>query len=119
MREMNNNIKKKPARQARVTTGYYRTTNLGPCRWSRDPVQQEIGQWRLGLRLLSLPQGSQAGEVVSSSAAFGRRLTEALSHSGRTGGTVFLEELLQEEEAEDNDEAEKARPGLTMFTDGS
>ena len=50
----------------------------------------------------------------------------ALAYAGRTESTVLLEEpetldaeLQQEEEAEDKAEADKARPGLTMFTDGS
>jgi len=47
-------------------------------------------------------------------------------YGGQTEKTVLLEEpgtldaeLLQEEEAEAKAEAEKTRPGLTMFTDGS
>jgi len=47
-------------------------------------------------------------------------------HRGLTESTVLLEEpetldaeLRQEEEAEARAEAERARPGLTMFTDGS
>jgi len=49
-----------------------------------------------------------------------------LSHDGPTESTVLLEEsetleaeLLQEEEAEAKAEAERTRPGLTMFMDGS
>ena len=55
-----------------------------------------------------------------------RRLTGTLAYAGRTESTVLLEEpeyldaaLLQEEEEAAKAEAEKARPGLTMFTDGS
>ena len=55
-----------------------------------------------------------------------RRLKNALAYGGQTEKTVLLEEpgtldaeLLQEEEAEAKAEAEKTRPGLTMFTDGS
>ena len=47
-------------------------------------------------------------------------------HMGQTESTVLLEELetldaelWQEEEAEARAEAERARPELTMFTDGS
>jgi len=54
--------------------------------------------------------------------AIGQRLTNAIAYAGRMESTVLLEEpetldaeLLQEEEAE----AEKERPGLTVFTDGS
>jgi len=67
-------------------------------------------------------QGDQAREIVGAPTAIGRRLTNALAYAGRTESTVLLEEpesldaeLLQEEEAE----AEKVPPGLTMFTDGS
>jgi len=62
---------------------------------------------------------------VGAPTVIGRRLTNALAYGGRTESTVLLEEpetleveLLQEE-AEAKAEAEKARPGLTMFTDGS
>lgn len=54
--------------------------------------------------------------------AIGRRLKNALGYSSRVESTVLLvepetldTELLQEEEAD----AEKPKPGLTMFTDGS
>ena len=65
-------------------------------------------------------------EVVGGPIGIGRRLTNALAYTGRTESTVLLEEpetleaeLLQEEEAEAKAEAEKVRPGLTMFTNGS
>ena len=74
---------------------------------------------------LSLPQGDEAKEVVSAPTAIGRRLTTDLTYAGTTESIVLLEEpetldaeLLQEEEAEAKAEAEKTRPGLTMFTDG-
>jgi len=83
-------------------------------------------QRRFGLWLLSLPQGDQAREIVGAPTAIGWRLVNALAYAGRTESTVLLEEsetlgaeLLQEEEAEARAEAEKIRPGLTMFTDGS
>ena len=70
------------------------------------------------LRLLSLLQGDQAREIVGAQTALGRRLTNTLAYVRRTESTVLLEEpktldaeLLQEE-------TEKARPGLTIFTDG-
>jgi len=54
------------------------------------------------------------------------RLTNTLVHGGPTESTVLLEEpetldaeLLQQEEAEAKSEAERTRPGLTMFADGS
>jgi len=56
----------------------------------------------------------------------GRRLTNVLAYGGQTESTVLLEEpetldaeLRQEEEAEAKAEAERIRPGLTLFTDGS
>jgi len=89
-------------------------------------TQLENRQRRFGLRLLSLPQGDQAREIVGAPTEIGRRLTNALAFAGRTETTVLLEEpetldaeLLQEEEAEAKAEAGKTRPGLTMFTDGS
>ena len=70
------------------------------------------------LRLLSLLQGDQAREIVGAQTALGRRLTNTLAYVRRTESTVLLvepktldAELLQEE-------TEKARPGLTIFTDG-
>jgi len=64
--------------------------------------------------------------MVGATAEMGRRLRNALTYTGRTESTILLEEpetldaeLLQEEEAEAKTEAEKDRPGLTMFTDGS
>jgi len=89
-------------------------------------AQLENRQRRFGLRLLSLPQGDQAREIVGAPTEIGRRLTNALAYAGRTENTVLREELenfdaelLQEEEAEAKAKAEKGRPGLTMFTDGS
>ena len=58
--------------------------------------------------------------------AVGNRIEDALGCSGRMERAVLLEEpetldveLLQEEEAAAKAEAEKRRPGLTIFTDGS
>jgi len=88
-------------------------------------VQLENRQRRFGLRLLSLPLEHQARQVVGAPTGIGRRLTNALAHGGQTEVTVLLEEpetleaeLLQDEEAEAKVEAERTRPGLTMFTDG-
>jgi len=116
--------------EARVTTGCFRTTNLGA--FSMEPglraatTQLENRQRRFGLRLLSLPQGDQAREAVGAPTEIGRRLTNAFTYAGGTKSTILLEEpetlgaeLLQEEEAEAKAEAEKDHPGLTMFTDGS
>jgi hypothetical protein len=67
-----------------------------------------------------------AREIVGAPAEIRRRLTNALAYEGRSESTILLEEpetlageLLQEEGAEVNAEAEKVLPGLTMFTDGS
>jgi len=116
--------------EARATTGCFRTTNLGALSMESGlraaTAQLENRKRRFGLRLLSLPLGDQAREVVGAPTGIGRRLTNTLVHSGLTESTVLLEEpetldaeLLQEEEAEAKAEAERTRPGLTMFTDGS
>jgi len=55
-------------------------------------AQLENRQRRFGQRLLSLPQGDQVREVVGAPTQIGHRLTNALTHSGRTEGTVLLEE---------------------------
>ena len=64
--------------------------------------------------------------MVGAPTGIGRQLTNALAFGGRTENSVTLEEpetvdaeLLQAEEAEQKSEAERTRPGLTMFTDGS
>jgi len=56
----------------------------------------------------------------------GRRLENALGYSGSVETTVLLEDpeildakVIQEDEAAAKGEAERHRPGLTMFTDGS
>jgi len=116
--------------QARATTGCFRTINLGALSMESGlraaTMQLENRQRRFGLRLLSLPQGDQARDVVGVPTEIGRRLTNALAYAGRTESTIPLEEpetlgaeLLQEEEASAKAEAERDRPGLTMFTDGS
>jgi len=89
-------------------------------------TQLENRQRRFGLRLLLLPKGDQAREIVGAPTEIGRRLTNAVAYTGRVESTVRREEpetlageLLQEKEAEAKAAAEKERPGLTMFTDGS
>jgi hypothetical protein len=56
----------------------------------------------------------------------GSRLKNALVHRGRTETTVLLEEpksldaeMIQEDEKAAKAEAERLRPGITIFTDGS
>jgi len=116
--------------EARATMGCFRTTNLGALPMESGlraaTAQLENRQRPFGLRLLSLPLGDQAREVVGAPTGIGRRLTNTLAHGRPTESTVLLEEpetldaeLLQEEEAEAKAEAERTRPGLTMFTDGS
>ena len=116
--------------QARATTGAFRTTNPGALSMEsglRPAANQlENRQRRFGLRLLSLSRGDKAREVVGSRTAIGQRLSTALACTGRTEETVLQEdpetmdaELMQEEEEEAKKEAEKACPGLTVFTDGS
>jgi len=116
--------------EARATTGCFRTTNLGALSMESGlraaATQLENRQRRFGLWLLSLPQGDQAREIVGAPTEIGRRLTNALAYAGRVESTVLCEEpetldaeLLQEEEAEAKTAAERERPGLTMFTDGS
>jgi len=89
-------------------------------------AQPENRQRRFGLRLVGLPQSDQARKVVGTPTAIGRWLVNALAHSGGVESTVMLDEpeildveLLQEEEAEAKTQAERTRPELTMFTDGS
>jgi len=106
-------------RDARVTTGCFRTTNHSALSTEsglrRATAQLENRQRRFGVLLLSLPPGDQAREIVGASTTIGRRLMEALAYAGRTERTVLLEEpetldagLLQEEEAEAKGEAEKS-----------
>jgi len=118
-------------REARATTGAFRTTNLGALSMEsglRPATNQlENHQRRFGLRLLSLPLGEKAREVVSSNIPLGKRLSSTLAHFWtETERTVLLEEpesfdaeLIQEQREEAKKEAEKERPGLVMFTDGS
>jgi len=90
--------------------------------------QLENRQRRFGVRLLSLPQGDEARKVViGGSTAIGKRLKTALNRIWTsTEQTVLLEdpepfnaELIQEDREEAKREAEKERPELVMFTDGS
>jgi ribonuclease HI len=94
-------------------------------------MQSGLHQRRLGLRLLSLPEGDQARDVVGAAPWIGKRLKNALAHKGRTESTVLLEEpealdaetiqedAIQEDEKSATAKAGRARPGITMFMDGS
>ena len=115
--------------EARATIGSFRTTNLGALSIESGlraaTTQLENRPRRFGLRLLSLPHGDQARDVVVARTEIGRRLTNAPTYAGSADSTVLLEEIeildaeqLQDEEAEDKAEAERARHALTTFTDG-
>jgi hypothetical protein len=117
-------------RQGRAVTGCFRLTNMGALAMESGlrpaAAQLENRRRRFGLRLLSLPQGNQAKEVVGARSGIGKRRKNALAHRGRTETTVLLEEpealdakTMQEDEKMAKAEAERTRPGLTMFTDGS
>ena len=118
-------------REARATTGCFRTTNQGALAMEsglRPAVNQlENRQRRFGLRLLRLPQGDKARDIVGAQTAIGKRLGTTLSYTWtETEKTVLLEvpvaldaTTVQEEREEAKREAEKERPGLVMFTDGS
>jgi len=104
--------------EARMTTGCFRTTNLGVLSMESSlraaTAQLENRQRLFGLRLLSLPEGDQTQEVVGAHTEIGRWLKNALAHGGQTERAVLLEkpetldaELLREEEAEVKAEAEK------------
>jgi hypothetical protein len=119
-------------KQARAVTRCFQTTNLGALAMESGlrpaTAQLENRQRHFGLRLLSLPDGEQAREVVGARSEIGRRLKNALAlaRRGRTETTVLLEEpevldaeTIQEDEKTAKAEAERVRPGITMFTDGS
>jgi ribonuclease HI len=64
--------------------------------------------------------------LVRAASGIGKRLKNALALRGRTETTVLLEEpealdarTIQEDEKAAKAEAERVRPGITMFTDGS
>jgi len=117
--------------EARAVTGCFRTANLGALMSEAElrpaPVQVENRQRRYGLRLLGLPQGSLAKEVLKFPAGIGRRLVVALEHSGRTKATVLQSPpgaldgaaLVVEDRIRAKETAEHPPTGLVIFTDGS
>jgi hypothetical protein len=117
--------------QARATTGAFRTTNLGALSMKsgiRPATNQlENRQRHFALRLLSLPQGEAARNVVGADTAVGKRLATALKYTWtETEATVlpkkhqmFDVRVIQDEKEAAKKEAEKEREGLVMFTDGS
>jgi len=72
--------------EAHAVTGCFRTTNLGAltAESSLRPAvaQLENRQRRFAVRLISLPQGSEAKKVVGAPSGLGRRLVEALGFAG-------------------------------------
>ena len=123
-------LQKEENKQARAVTGCSRTTNCGALAMESGfklaTAQLDNRQRRFGLWLLSLPDGDQAREVVGARSGIGGRLKNALAHRGSTEMTVLLEEpealdaeIIQEDEKTAKVEAERIRPGLTIFTDGS
>ena len=122
-------LQKEVNKQAWAVTGCFRTTNCRALAMELGlrpaTAQLENRQRRFGLRLLSVPDGDQAREVVGARSGIGGRLKNALVHRGSTEMTVLLEELealntetIQEDEKRAKVEVERIRPGLTMFTDG-
>ena len=117
--------------QAQATTGAFWTTNLGALsmdsRLRPATNQLENRQRRFALRMLSLPQGEEARNLVSSNTKIGKRLGTALNYTWMsTEETVLNEEsrtldakLIQEGREEAKKVAEVQRPGLVMFTDRS
>jgi len=123
-------LQKEVNKQARTVTVCFRTTNCGALAMESGlrlaTAQLENRQQCFGLLLLSLPDGDQAREVVGARLGIGGRLKNALTHRGSTEMTVLLEEpealdaeRIQEDKKTAKAEAERIRPGLTMFTDGS
>jgi len=123
-------LQKEVNKQARAVTGCFRTTNCRALAMESElrlvTAQLENQQQRFGLRLLSLPDGDQAREVVGARLGIGGRLKNALAHRGSTEMTVLLEEpealdaeTIQADEKTAKAEAERIKPGLTMFTGGS
>jgi len=116
--------------EGRGVTGCFRTTNQGALASEaglRPAVAQlENRQRRFGARLLGLPEGEQARQVVGAPSGIGRRIETVLGYAGRTeeivlpavpekiGAVIIIEEPKGAKE-----EAERDRPGLTLFTDGS
>jgi hypothetical protein len=76
-------LQKEVNKQARAVTGCFGTTNLDALAMESGlrpaTSQLENRQCRFGLRLLSLPDGDQAREVVGGRSGMGRRLKNALA----------------------------------------
>ena len=117
-------------RQARAITGFFRTTNMGALTAEAGlrptSAQLDNRQRRYGLRLLSLPQGMQARDLLRAANGIGKQLLTAPGYSGRAEETILREApeafeatITVKEQAEALAAAGERRPGLTLFTDGS
>jgi len=115
---------------ARAITGASRATNTGAL--SAEPgllpaaAQLNNRKRRFAVRLISLPQGDQARELVGAASTLGSSLESFLGHPDRREETVLLESVehldtttVVEDEARAKYEAERQRPGLVIFTDRS
>jgi hypothetical protein len=116
--------------EARAVTGCFWRTNSGAlvAEAGLRPATAQLDSRirRYGLRLLSLPLGSQAKEILETPMGVGKRLKTALGYSGRTETTVLPERpgtldavVVMESQAEAIKEAGRLRQGLTIFTDGA
>jgi hypothetical protein len=114
--------------ESRAVTDCFRTAKKGALAMESGlrpaATQLENRQRRFGPRLRSLPQRSQAKEVVVAASGLGKTVETALGYSRRMETTTLLEdpeafdaETIQEAEATAKSEAERSRPGLTVFID--
>jgi len=111
---------------------------MKPCRQAVKDRFPEPSEHHITTKELARRLGSRSSNVISDPSCTFKGYVHceamletpshaaSLHHAGRTESTVPLEELetldaelLQEEEAEVKADADKARPGLTIFTDGS
>jgi len=111
-------------REARATTGCFRTTSLGSLSMESGlgpaAAQLEDRQRRFGLRLLCLPQGDQAREIIGTPTAMINR-TKAYERSclrRKNRGYSFARRTRDPRSGTAKADAEKSQPGLIMFTEG-
>jgi hypothetical protein len=131
MQRRANDLQKLVNQEARAVIDCYRTTNQGVLSMESGlrsaAAQLENRQRRFGLRLLSLPQGSQAGNLVGAASDIGKWLESVIGYSGRLAKTILLEtsKALEADTVVEDDkdwakkEAEKNRPGLPLSIDWS
>jgi ribonuclease HI len=119
-------------KQAWAVTGCFGSTNMGALamgsRLRPASAQLENRLRRFGLRLINSAERDQAREVVRARSGIGGRTKNALAiaRRGRTETMILLQEpetldaeTIAEDEKAAKAEAERTRPGLTIFTDGS